>query len=202
MYINLIKSINVQVQNSLTNSISDSTSTDEQIKSNNQFLMELNSILRSNQSNISVLNQQPLTVNTNEINWFQLLTKICVFKSNQILDCLLFSVFKKISQLTPPLFAFLLGPYNNKFHKTILEKLKTNKDGQILTILSEFLCSIIKYQPVYFQKLACLSTQSSNGSSTQEKFIEGENSVLKGLFDLLSKIKTQDKVSCSFFNIN
>ena len=157
-------------------------------------------MLRSNQSNVSSLSQQQQSSNVDEINWFQLLTKIRVFKSNQILDCLLFSVFKKISQLTPPLFASLLGPYNQKFHKTILEKLKTNSDSQILTIISEFLCSTIKYQPVYFQRLACLTIQAANdGSNKQEKFIEGENSVLKALFDLLSKIKTQDKVS--FFQI-
>ena len=149
-------------------------------------------MMRSNQSSVS--SQEP-SVSSDEINWFHLLTKICVYKSNQILDCLLFSIFKKVAQLTPPLFGSLLGPYGHKFHKIILDKLKTNSDGQILTIISEFLCSIIKYQSVYFQTLACIKIDASQQTTGKlEKFSEGENSVLKALFDLLAKVKTQDKV--------
>jgi hypothetical protein len=201
LYINLIKSINIQSQNSLINTIhNDFPSSNETIKNNNQFLMQLNTMMRSanSSSDQSIdsfnISQQNTNSNPNEVNWFHLLTKICVFKSNQILDGLLFSIFKKIAQLTPPLFGSLLGPYVNKFHKIVLNKLSINSDDQILTITSEFLCSIIKYQSGYFQTLACIRKETSLNNSTANNFIEGELSVLKAMFDLLKKVKELDKV--------
>ena len=205
LYINLIKSINIQSQNSLINTINnDFSSSDETIKNNNQFLMQLNSMMRSATSSsdqpidsLSTL-QQNTNSNPNEVNWFHLLTKICVFKSNQILDGLLFSILKKIAQLTPPIFGSLLGPYIQKFHKIVFSKLSINSDDQILTITSEFLCSIIKYQPGYFQTLAGIKKESLKNDSTLSCYVEGEQSVLKAMFDLLKKVKEVDKV----FNFN
>ena len=147
------------------------------------------------------LNNLHLNLNgniTTEINWFHLLTKICVFKSNQILDCLLFSIFKKISQLTPPLFGSLLGPYVHKFQNIILEKLNIYNDGQTLIILSEFLCSIIKYQPGYFQTLAGIK-KDTQANGTSLTFIEEEPSLIKALFTLLGKLKAQERVCSTCF---
>ena len=203
LYINLIKSINAHPQNSLMNTIdNDSKSTDETIKNNNQFIIQLNSMMRSANSSqpfasqsLDTLNEFHLNNNSNanEINWFHLLAKICVYKANQILDCLLFSIFKKIAQLTPPLFGSLLGPYANKFHKVILDKLTLESDGQTLTIVSEFLCSIIKYQSGYFHTLALLKKENVS------VYTEEEQSIFKALFGLLGKIKTLDKVKKIIF---
>ncbi len=158
------------------------------------MMRSANSLSDQSIDSLSTL-QQNTNSNPNEVNWFHLLTKICVFKSNQILDGLLFSIFKKIAQLTPPLFGSLLGPYVQKFHEIVFKKLSIDSDDQILTITSEFLCSIIKYQSGYFQTLACIKKGDSLNDSTSSSFVEGEQSVLKAMFDLLKKVKELNKVS-------
>ena len=100
-----------------------------------------------------------------------LLIKIALFKSNCILDCLLFSLFKKISQLTPSLFGTLVGPYDNQLHDLILSKF-VNRDGQMITIISEFLCSLIENQSGFFQVLAQLTLEKDE--KLNEKFTEGK----------------------------
>ena len=64
-----------------------------------------------------------------------------------------------------------------------------------MTITSEFLCSIIKYQSGYFQTLAGIKKGDSPNDSTSSSFVEGEQSVLKAMFDLLKKVKEFNKVS-------
>jgi len=130
-----------------------------------------------------------------DTNWFHLLTKIAIYKSNRTIDCLLFSIFKKIAQLTPLLFGSLLGPYANKIHSVVLRKIEAKSQGQIVSIVCEFLCSLIESQPAFFQKLADLSETSgvTEGESEKKeaggKLIEGDKSVLKALFKLLSELK-------------
>jgi len=126
----------------------------------------------------------------NETNWFHLLTKIVIYKSNRTIDCLLFSLFKKIAQLTPLLFGSLLGPYANKIHSILLGKIEQSSQGQIISIICEFLCSLIENQPAFFQKLADLSEDNSErGKEDNRKLVEGKKSVLKALFNLLSQLK-------------
>ena len=212
LYINLIKSINIQSQSSsfqaITSLTDDKSEYNEIIKNNNKFLMQLNLMMTkpsADQTNILSSDADiEISQYSSGVNWFHLLTKIAINKSNQILDCLLFSIFKKLSQLTPRLFGSLLGPFTNQFHKIILEKLNINSDGQILKIICEFLCSLVENQPGFFQILANIKVEANQGASTTtepktdkpqatEKFIEGEKSVLKALFDLLAQIKNQPK---------
>jgi hypothetical protein len=108
LYVTLIKSINQISNHRHSLNIEHDASDQDPIKSNNQFLQQLQSMMRSAEAANSLTDAAAAP---NEINWFQLLTKITLYKSNQILDCLLFSIFKKIAQLAPPLFTSLIGPY-------------------------------------------------------------------------------------------
>jgi hypothetical protein len=117
-----------------------------------------------------------------------LLLKLAIFKSNCVMDCLLFSIFKKVSQLTPSIFGALVGPYDAKIKELILSKFRVNSasfDGQIATIMCEFLCSLIENQSGFFQQMAGVSLTSEN------KFVETDSSVLKAMFSLLSSLKPQ-----------
>ena len=219
LYSLFIKSIKQHTQGNsfvTSNSISqanDATLANEIINKNNQFLLQLNLMMsQSNSSsnkNLSILNTTTSLDNKNEINWFYLLAKIVIYKSNTILDCLLFSIFKKISQLTPRLFGSLIGPFANQMHTVVLSKLRASNDGQIISTICEFLCSLVENQPGFFQTLACLkiepkstaaqtNTLTGGSSSTTaasneqtETFVEGDRSVLKAIFDLLSDLKKQ-----------
>lgn len=134
----------------------------------------------------------------NNTNWFHLLTKIAIYKSNRTVDCLLFSLFKKISQLTPLLFGSLLGQYANKIHTVLLNKIDNASQGQIIPIVCEFLCSLIENQPAFFQKLADQRESNESDEKLKGKLVEGEKSILKALFKLLGKLK---KVSEMWFVI-
>jgi hypothetical protein len=179
----------VRDENNLTNEI---------INKNNQFLLQLNLMMSQSNANI---NKNISLLNTtlegkSEINWFYLLTKIAIYKSNSILDCLLFSIFKKVSQLTPRLFGSLVGPFAEQMQTIILSKLQISNDGQTISTMSEFLCSLVENQPGFFQTLACLKCEPSTSSSSSndqlnEKFIEGDRSVLKAVFNLLTDLKSQ-----------
>ncbi len=193
LYLNLIKYINEQ-QTTLTESSYDSRKamSDTSIVKNNQFIMQLDVMMSKtgySSSARSVFDER------DDTNWFHLLTKIAIYKSNRTIDCLLFSIFKKIAQLTPLLFGSLLGPYANKIHSVVLRKIEAKSQGQIVSIVCEFLCSLIESQPAFFQKLADLSETSgvTEGESEKKeaggKLIEGDKSVLKALFKLLSELK-------------
>ena len=204
LYLNLIKYINQQ-QTDLTDSSYSSRKalSDASIAKNNQFIMQLDVIM----SKTGYSNSLKCSFDDkNSTNWFQLLTKIAIFKSNRTIDCLLFSLFKKISQLTPLLFGSLLGPYANQIHSILLSKISKNSEGQIVTIICEFLCSLIQNQPAFFQKLAELSNevQEENATESSDKKEnkpenpcpkiktskpEGDRSILKALFTLLSDLK-------------
>lgn len=164
LYSLLIRSINDQ--NYQLANIDEVSSTNETITKNNQFLLQLNLMMSNSNANksSSTLSSKPYeyNCNKNETNWFHLLTKIAIYKSNSILDCLLFSIFKKISQLTPRLFGSLLGVYSNHMHRIILKKLDSKNDGQVISIVSEFLCSLIENQPGYFNILSSLKVESVN----------------------------------------
>jgi len=77
----------------------------------------------------------------------------------------------------------------------VLRKIEAKSQGQIVSIVCEFLCSLIESQPAFFQKLADLSETSgvTEGESEKKeaggKLIEGDKSVLKALFKLLSELK-------------
>jgi hypothetical protein len=179
--------------------------TNEIINKNNQFLLQLNLMMSQSNTNVS---KNITILNTtldgkSEINWFYLLAKIAVFKSNSILDCLLFSIFKKVSQLTPRLFGSLVGPFAEQMHTIILSKLQISNDGQTISTMCEFLCSLVENQPGFFQTLACLKCEPNTNTSTgndqlNEKFIEGDRSVLKAIFNLLTALKSQ-KNKVNFF---
>ncbi|CAF0748679.1 unnamed protein product [Brachionus calyciflorus] len=213
LYFLLVKSISQQnqvnttattFQSSLLNG-STNTSSNEIITKNNQFLLQLNLMMSQTNpylsKNLTVLNSAAITDNKNELNWFHLLTKLAIYKSNQSLDCLIFSIFKKISQLTPRLFGSLLGPYTQQMHTVILSKLKSEQNGQIISILSDFICSLIENQPGFFQILADLKIEAfkeetkKDSSDLNEKFIEGDQSILKELFELVSKLEKSNKSS-------
>ena len=202
LYLHLIKFLNHQTNFTLSESITESDS--DLINKNNQFIVQLN-LLMSKAASKSAINS---ILDKSEVNWFHLLIKISIYKSNRILDCLLFSIFKKVSQLTPGLFGCLLDPFGDKMHSIILNKLNSAKDGQIVTIISDFLCSLIENQPGFFQKLACIKIEPRPAPTTatasvpavkSEKFIEGEKSVLKSIFKLLTELKNQkNKVTLKF----
>lgn len=201
LYLNLIKYINQQ-QSDLNESSCHSRKAlgDANIVKNNQFIMQLDVIM----SKTGYSNSLKCSFDDkNSTNWFQLLTKIAIFKSNRTIDCLLFSLFKKISRLTPLLFGSLLGPYANQIHSVILSKINKSSEGQIITIICEFLCSLIENQPAFFQKLADLSNKpeedktdkrsdkeaEKEGQKEESKIVEGDRSILKALFTLLSDLK-------------
>ena len=194
LYLNLIKYIN-QKQSIVTESAFESQKAlaDININQNNQFIMQLNIMMSKTCSSTSY---KSAFGDKNEINWFYLLTKIAIHKSNRTLDCLLFSLFKKISQLTPLLFGSLLGPYANKIHLVLLDKLNSANDGQIITIVCELLCSLIENQPAFFQKLADMTIEkvlklndAAANENSEDKVIVGDRSVLKAIFKLLTDLK-------------
>ncbi len=202
LYLNLIKFINEQQTSNMSDSMFEvqKALSDKNIKQNNQFIMELNVMMSKNSSNQDSL-RNAYSGEKVEINWFHLLTKVAIHKSNRTIDCLLFALFKKISQLTPLLFGSLLGPYANQIHSLLLNKLNKNNDGQIITMVCELLCSFIENQPAFFQKLADLSFDSSctneksKSLNSNNKIVEGEKSVLKAIFKFLSEV---DKVTINF----
>jgi hypothetical protein len=211
LYSNLIKSITNPVQTSGSSQFASTKS--DLVNKNNQFLLQLN--LMISQKNKSILKNENITnissidastknlsllsslnYKTSEINYFHLLIKIALFKSNSILDCLLFSLLKKVSQLTPSLFGTLVGPYDTQLHDLILSKFSDN-DGQMITILSEFLCSLIENQSGYFQVLAQLTVEKDE--KLNEKFIEGEKSIMKALFNLFKSLKLDSQNSDNYY---
>ncbi len=186
-------------------SCSENTKSNEMINKNNQFLLQLNLMMSLSNSNKNNANNGNLSLlNTIEIghdtNWFYLLVKISIYKSNPILDVLLFSIFKKLSNLTPRLFGSLIGPFSNQFHSIILSKLKLSNGGQIVSTMCEFLCSLIEHQPGFFQTLADLRIESSDDGKS-EKFVEGVKSILKAIFDLLDEFKKQEN-KVNYLTIN
>ncbi|RNA38291.1 hypothetical protein BpHYR1_041556, partial [Brachionus plicatilis] len=133
LYFLLIRAICQQSQSGTSNFSllnKEDAQSNEVISKNNQFLLQLNLLMsQSNPYLNKNLINSTITDNKNDTNWFHLLTKIFIYKSNQILDCLLFSIFKKISQLTPRLFGSLIGPHTNQMHVNIIEKLKSQESG-------------------------------------------------------------------------
>lgn len=192
--------------NSSVNAKSEDNLMNEIINKNNQFLLQLNLMMSQSSANLGkILDSSSASFNPsrNDLNWFYQLTKIVVYKPNPISDCLLFSIFNKIAKLTPRLFGSLIGPYSDQVHKVVLGKLKLSSDGQTLSTVSEFICSLIEHQPGFFQKLADLKvepivqTSSNDLEQFGERFIEGEQSILKAIFKLLNDFRNQDRqVNC------
>ena len=203
------------IQNTTNLSDSDSNSTRDIINKNNQFLLQLN-LLVSKSSSSGGNDRDNLAPNllidiydsAHGINWFYLLAKMLIYKSNGVLDSLLFSIFRKISILTPRLFGSLLGPFANQMHSIIFSKLSDHLDSRIICIISEFLSALVEYQPGFFQTLADLRTtrpprtESSTLTVKQEittateTYVEGEKSILKALFSLLDKLTSiKDEVT-------
>lgn len=191
LYLNLIKYINQQ-QIHLTESSYDNRKplADANITKNNQFIMQLDLLMSKTGYSNSI---KSAFDDKNNTNWFHLLTKIAIFKSNRTIDCLLFSLFKKISQLTPLLFGSLLGPYANQIHMVLLNKINNNSEGQIITILCEFFCSLIENQAAFFHQLADLTKENlkdnEKDKNSDTKTIESDRNILKSLFKLFSKLK-------------
>lgn len=211
MYSLLVKSISQQNQPSnIISGSSNGTSetrmnceSSSVIAKNNQFLVQLNLMMsqattaasgatQTNNSN----NSQSATLA--EVNWFHLLVNLAKHKSTNIIDCMLFSLFCKIAQLTPRLFGSLLGTdvCVNQMHDIVVSKLKASVlgRGQVVSSVCEFLCALVEYQPGYFQSLAALKSDSTS-SAVQ---VDESRSVLKFLFDLLKELKNH-KVTISFF---
>jgi hypothetical protein len=198
MYSLLVKSINQQNQSSLLTSAGVGSagasaeadaSANEIINKNKQFIFQLNLMMSQSSSGSSNANDHQMR-NT-EPNWFHLLIQIAKHKPNQILDCLLFSLFRKISQLTPRLLGSLLGPFTGQMHSIVLSKLKfTSAGGQQIGTLCEFLCSLVECQPGFFQTLTDLKIEHVAGAGV-EKFTEGSRSLFTALFGLLDELKTK-----------
>jgi len=202
LYSYLIKSISNQGNTMSTSAIIQSTSSitgkdlttkNELIDKNNQLIIQLNLMMSQTESALSrtLLNG---VEDKNDMNWFYLLTKIIIYKPNRILDCLLFSIFKKISQFTPRLFGSLIGMYTAQIHTIILKKLDSRSDGQIVKTICEFLCSLVENQPGFFQILVDLRIEYENSN---EKFVDSERSVLKSIFTLLGELnkKVNQKIT-------
>lgn len=213
MYSLLIKSISQQNQSSLIASgsnlhapLSESdVHCDQTIAQNNQFLFQLNLMMsQTTASNELEGNNRNATANSkfltetasnkSEINWFHLLVKLAKHKSKSIMDCLLFSLFKKIAQLTPRLFGSLLGPYTSQMHEILLSKLKFANGGQVISSVCEFLCSLIENQPGFFQTLAALKFETATDRCTDDS-----RSVLKAMADLLNELKNNKVYSKLLF---
>lgn len=214
MYSLLVKSISQQNQASNIISGSSNGTTSETrmncesssvIAKNNQFLVQLN--LMMSQATTAASSSASTQTNTNsqsatlaEVNWFHLLVNLAKHKSANITDCMLFSLFRKIAQLTPRLFGSLLGTdvCVNQMHEIVVSKLKASVlgRGQVVSSVCEFLCALVEYQPGYFQSLAALKSDSS--STTVQ--VDESRSVLKFLFDLLKELKNH-KVIIFFFLI-
>jgi hypothetical protein len=239
MYSLLVKSISQQSSHSATSvdsgAESMSSATDEiigarsavsdSITKNNQFLVQLNLMMsqavsatsNSQSATISASNGSTTTSSTSDIDWFHLLVKLAKHKSASIMDCMLFSLFSKIAQLTPRLFGSLLGSAQcvAQMHQIVIDKLSgcSNGDqkpvvvvigrGQLIASVCEFLCALIEFQPGYFRSLVALkrteltansTTTNANDSVVQ---VDESSSVLKVLFSLLNELKSH-KV-CSIF---
>lgn len=199
LYFLLIKSICQQSQSGSSNipllNEKDPQSNDI-INKNNQFLLQLNLLMsQSNPFLNKNLVNSSITENKNDTNWFHLLTKIFIYKSNQTIDCLLFSIFKTISQLTPRLFGSLIGQQTHQMHLKIIERIRTQQSGSLIATLCEFLCSLIQYQPGFFQILADVKTDSKD----KDQIVEGNQSILRELFLLLSRIKSSDNENREFY---
>jgi hypothetical protein len=193
LYSYLIKSISNQGNNMSTSEIIQSTSSisgkdltakNELIDKNNQLIIQLNLMMSQTECALNKTLVNGIE-DKNDINWFYLLNKIIIYKSNRILDCLIFSIFKKVSQFTPRLFGSLIGIYTSRIHMIILDKLDSCNEGQTIKTICEFLCSLVENQPGFFQILADLKVEYENSN---EKFVDSEKSVLKSIFSLLGTL--------------
>lgn len=155
------------------------------IAKNNQFLVQLN--LMKSQATASISTQS--SVATPEINWFYLLVSLAKHKSSSIMDCMLFSLFRKIAQLTPCLFGTLLGTDYSvaQMNEIVLRQLRMSAlgRGQVVSSVCEFLVALVVHQPGYFQMLAAVKSDSSATVTN----VDESKSVLKALFDLLADLK-------------
>lgn len=174
----------------------------EIIKRNSEFLLQLNLLMSKSKTQQSMDIESHLSSsssdllidiadNLNGINWFYLLTKMIIYKPNKILDNLLFSIFRKISIMTPRLFGSLLGSFTDQMHSSIFERLSSDfkLENQSISIICEFLSSLIEYQPGFFQILADIRVEKSmKAGNSEENIVEGSRSVLKILFTILDKL--------------
>lgn len=234
MYSLLVKSISQQSSHSATSvdsgaeSMSSATeeiigsrsTVSDSITKNNQFLVQLNlmmsqAVSATSNSQSATISASNTTTTTSDIDWFHLLVKLAKHKSASIMDCMLFSLFSKIAQLTPRLFGSLLGSAQcvAQMHQIVIDKLSGCSNGgqkpvvigrgQLIASVCEFLCALIEFQPGYFRSLVALkrteltansTTTNANDSVVQ---VDESSSVLKALFSLLSELKNH-KV-CSIY---
>lgn len=218
MYSLLIKSISQQSQSSSNviqtgEMLSKNCESSSTIAKNNQFLVQLNLMMSQAQSaaasgtvssssssnSLSAATTSQSATQLNEVNWFHLLVSLAKHKSAHILDCMLFSLFRKVAQLTPRLFGSLLGTdfCVEQMHEIIASKLRgvavnAPGRGQVISSVCEFLCALVEFQPGYFQSLVAIkssSTESLSSSPVGTILVDESRSVLKFLFDLLSELK-------------
>lgn len=216
MYSLLIKSISQQSQSSSNviqtgEMLSKNCESLSTIAKNNQFLVQLNLMMSQAQSaaasgtvssssssnSLSATTASQSSTQLNEVNWFHLLVNLAKHKSAHILDCMLFSLFRKVAQLTPRLFGSLLGTdfCVEQMHEIIASKLRgvavnAPGRGQVISSVCEFLCALVEFQPGYFQSLVAIKSSTESSSSPVGTILVDESrSVLKFLFDLLSELK-------------
>ena len=119
-------------------------------------------------------------------NYIETLTKLVIFKRNRVLDSLVFSLYKKISQLTPRLFGsiFTNDEEIDLFRESIINRLNyNNMDSQSINSISKFLCILVEFQPSFFQLLADIIVKKSLDNKTI--YDEGNKSIFKYIFELL-----------------
>ena len=129
-------------------------------------------------------------------NYVETLIKLVIYKRNKVLDSLVFSLCKTICQLTPRLFGsiFKSNEEVNLFHESIINRLTDKKlDSQSLNSISKFLCTLVEFQPSFFQLLANISIKKDKDDKGIV-YEEGNKSIFKYIFELLDNLN-ENKVS-------
>jgi hypothetical protein len=129
----------------------------------NYFKSSLLTTVNDNDYSMSQYNN-----NTNS-NYVETLVKLIIYKRNTILDSLTFSLFKKISQLTPRLFGSIFSNNEeiNLFCESIVNRLKSDKpDAQAVNSIAKFLCTLVEFQPSFFHLLADINIKKTNEDKT------------------------------------
>ena len=166
----------------------------EQFK-NSKAMIEIDYLKTSvlttvNDIDYSSMNQYNNNSNSNtNSNYVETLMKLIIYKRNTILDSLTFSLCKKISQLTPRLFGSIFT--NNEeiqlFCESIISRLKSdNPDSQAINSIAKFLCTLVEFQPSFFQSLANINIQKSKDGKTV--YEEGSKSIFRYIFHLLENL--------------
>jgi hypothetical protein len=149
----------------------------------NYFKSSLLTTVNDNDYSMSQYNN-----NTNS-NYVETLVKLIIYKRNTILDSLTFSLFKKISQLTPRLFGSIFSNNEeiNLFCESIVNRLKSDKpDAQAVNSIAKFLCTLVEFQPSFFHLLADINIKKTNEDKTV--YEEGSKSIFKCIFYLLENL--------------